>query len=334
MKSRNQYIYINMKQFLLLAGLVIFAFSSCNKDDFQEQSKVQQGKEMWKMVSKQNRLVLDPFNVAFRLNTYLVEKNKVDVDQDYLGKITDTLFGFSKKATLTQDGTKWKIEYPGNYIISGSNGELIDSRRTGVISIETGGKYLGDENSAWTVTVEGSGYTTYTWVYGRENMVYDVNWNSYSIACTGVNQWDVEVNGFKSRYYGDETADWTMTYYIVQNGAGDQSFESIKTATYSISNDVNNRVLTMYSPIEYNFRINTPIVYNAKCGYLRKTSGGVVTLLPYENANAVEPLENYKTILEWLPGVAGQECSVFTLIRFGGNTETVSYDLYPEPVFQ
>ena len=323
-----------MKQLLILT-LAVFGLISCNKDDIPEPSPVAAGKQMWEMVSKQNRLVLDPFNVAFRLNTYLEEKKNPENTPERLDSIKNVLFGtVSKNTVLTENGTQWKIEYKGNYILLSPDNDLLDSRRTGVFNIETGGKTLSEEGASWTVTVPGLGYTSYTLVYGRESRVKYINWALYRITRSEGNEWDVEVNRFTSNYYENERANWTMTYRISQD-VGDQSLNSIKNAVFSVSGSNEPiKVRTMYSSIEFMITFYSPIRYKASCGYLCKTSGGEILLEPYEKSESILPMEGYDTRIKWLPGEPGKECSVVTSLTFDGKSEQVNYDMYPEPIFQ
>ena len=59
---------------LVLAGCIA-TLSSCLKNDYYERTQTAMGYNIYVSVRKQNVMTMDPFNVAFRLNTLIEEGN-------------------------------------------------------------------------------------------------------------------------------------------------------------------------------------------------------------------------------------------------------------------
>lgn len=334
----------------LFLGLAITGLYGCPDKITPEEDTMRPVIDMWEEVSKQNRLVLDPFNIAFRLNTYITEIKAGNPDKN---KIRDSLFGWDGVSARhfilpNADSTEWTIQYPHGYIVEGlKNGAvvLMDSPREGIIKIETGPskKSLSEAGAEWTLSIVRMPTTPETvppYMIGTSsNTVWEfrvdsIRWNSYTIRRPSTaNTWNVEVNRYTS--YNSERkieSSWTMNYVISQS-SGDQTFNSVNQSVFSVSNTPA-KVFTMHSGTWFEFEIRQPIKYDAKCGFLRKTSGGEVNIRVYRMEEGYFYPTDYAGNLKWIQGDINDDCAVHTtlLYRLNGESKTYNRDIWPESV--
>ncbi len=296
---------------LVLAGCIAI-FSSCLKNDYFERTQTAMGYNIYVSVRKQNVMTLDPFNVAFRLNT-LIEEGNGDPNQapDSIKRLLCT-----SETTITFDETNGT--YTLTYTGSPTEGDSYDKDfvRKGSISIKTNGyPTLGTPSAQWDIDFNTS--STYS-IYSNGDEI-KLTASSYSINNTGDNTWTVYVSQFVSSVPSissegttvEYKSKWNGSYQISQNN-GSQKLSDIQYSIFSINS--NNNGTTMYYPID-NMTVSTPtpFLYNPQCSSVVPVGNGKMLIFLADDPN----LENY-TEAELLGGSEINVCNPKTRISYGG----------------
>lgn len=257
----------------------------------------------------QNRFALDPLNVAFRLNTLIVEADMDGVSLDNISAATrNRLFGEKVVITLDDQGV-YTLDYKG---VPAKGDDL----REGKIKIKTNGfRTLSEGNAVWDVMISGDDCYYFGW--GVNLLKFSAE--EYSIRQFESNDWVVTMRKFVS-YLGDteqeSSSDWTATYNFRQTGA-DQSLASISRSSYAFVITAYD-VKTMSSEDRYDITTTFPLRYNAKCEDPYSVLGdGAITIASVESA--LELTEN-----KWL-GQTLDDCSPSVAITYKGLTTYYQY---------
>ena len=265
---------------LVLAGCIA-TLSSCLKNDYYERTQTATGYNIYVSVYKQNVMTLDPFNVAFRLNTLINEGNG-DPNQapDSIKRLlctSETTISFNESNGV------YTLTYTG----SPTEGDIDkkDFVRKGTININTNG----------------------------------LTASSYFISNIGDNSWTVSTTQFVSSVPAtssdgttiDAKSAWNATYTVTQS-AGTQKLSDIQSAIFSIQSTCNGT--TMYFPIDKMIvSTPTPFQYNPQCSTLVPVGDGKMLIYLSDDAN----LENY-TEAQLLGGSETNVCNPKTRISYGG----------------
>lgn len=296
---------------LVLAGCIA-TLSSCLKNDYYERTQTATGYNIYVSVYKQNVMTLDPFNVAFRLNTLINEGNG-DPNQapDSIKRLlctSETTISFNESNGV------YTLTYTG----SPTEGDIDkkDFVRKGTININTNGYATLDVPSAqWEVSFSSSpNYSIFS--SGDE---IKLTASSYFISNIGDNSWTVSTTQFVSSVPAtssdgttiDAKSAWNATYTITQS-AGTQKLSDIQSAIFSIQSTCNGT--TMYFPIDKMIvSTPTPFQYNPQCSTLVPVGDGKMLIYLSDDAN----LENY-TEAQLLGGSETNVCNPKTRISYGG----------------
>ena len=296
---------------LVLAGCIAI-FSSCLKNDYFERTQTAMGHNIYVAVRKQNVMTLDPFNVAFRLNTLIVEGNG-DPNQapDSIKKLLCTA-----ETTIAFDEANgvYTLVYTGSPTEGDSDKK--DFVRKGTVKIKTNGyPTLNTPAAQWELDFSTS--PTYSIFSSGDEIKLTAN--SYTINNTGDNNWSVYASSFISSVpatASDGTSfeyesNWNGSFKITQS-TGTQKLSDIQNAIFSINST--NSGKTMYYPIdEMTASTPTPFQYNPQCSTIVPVGNGKMIIFLTDDPN----LENY-TEAELLGGSEINVCNPKTRISYGG----------------
>ncbi len=198
---------------------------------------------------------MDPFNVAFRLNTLLTEvalQGAADVNDPMLSSIRSNLFG---------SGTTLSYDEAGIYTINyaGASAEY-DNIREGNVVIDTQAGTLAegktwsistpDVTSNGTILEDGSEGFSEGYDVSIQGVLTTIKTSVYTIQAltTEQNAWRANLANFESTN-GSFTSDWSGEFTITQDlFPGDQSYTSTSTSTYTLDFASTDQVVTMYGP--------------------------------------------------------------------------------------
>lgn len=302
-----------MKKLFLLLGCIA-AFSSCLKNDKWESDVVDNGVAIYVNVLMQNQLALDPFNIAFRLNSLIVEGNG-----DYTAaseKIKETLLGRDVKIAYD--------EISGIYTVTFDKSKT-EFTRSGSVQIKTNGfATLGESMAQWQVNLPS--VTPYTVADETESATINPG-ASYSIQNTGNNAWRVSMQTFVASL-GNQDFDGTVVemaskwtgYYLVEQLSGTQKYEDISKSVYSVATDIANSTMTSlpFDVDRLSVRsIDNPLKFNPGCSlWLPVGSGKMVIMFTeddtFQNLTDVEVL-----------GTDNKTCRPVTRVKYRGLSKEV-----------
>ena len=297
---------------LVLAGCIA-TLSSCLKNDYYERTQTAMGHNIYVSVRKQNVLTLDPFNVAFRLNT-LIEEGNGDPNQAS-DSIKNLLCTSETTIAFDEASGVYTLTYTGSPTVGDTDNK--DFVRKGTIKIKTNGyPTLSTPSAQWEVDFTSE--TTYS-IFSNGDEV-KLTATSYTINNTGDNNWTVYTTQFVSSVpspSGDGTnstdykSGWNGSYQISQS-SGTQKLSDIQQALFSINSS--NNGTTMYYPLDkMTASTPTPFQYNPQCSIFVPVGNGRMIIFLSEDAN----LENY-TEAELLGGTETNVCNPKTRISYGG----------------
>lgn len=301
----------SMNKLLLLAGCMAI-FSSCLKNDYFERTQTAMGYNIYVSVRKQNVMTMDPFNVAFRLNT-LIEEGNGDPNQapDSIKRLlctAETTIAFDE-ATGT-----YTLTYTGSPTEGDTDNK--DFIRKGTICIKTNGyTTLGSPSAQWEIDFN----TAPTYSIFSNGDEIKLTASSYTINNTGDNSWSVYVSQFVSSVPStssdgttvDYKSNWNGSYQISQS-AGTQKLSDIQNTIFTINSS--NNGTTMYYPIDdMTASTPTPFKYNPLCSIFVPVGDGRMIIFLSNDAN----LENY-TEAQLLGGSETHVCNPKTQISYDG----------------
>ena len=193
---------------------------------------------------------LDPFDVAFRLNTLIVEGNG-DYEAAPQG-VRDTLFAPGTILSYNETDGRYTLQYNGR-----APHMKNDYTRMGDLIIKTNGyATLTEPGARWNI--EFPSETKYKIVDGSASV--SMTSTSYIVSLTSTNQWAVTMSGMATTQSASNlSSDWNGTYRIVQL-SGDQTYDAIKASHYTISTEIlyGKSMYEMYTSSDKNeLRINT-----------------------------------------------------------------------------
>lgn len=267
------------KFFLLLAGsaLMLSSCESSNRttDDAWRQYYYEVGTVLFLSVTSQIEYNLDPFEIAFRLNTLMTETlleaekngdpNPIITAEAMNNCAAKTrLFG---KATIVDKGNNvYRIENIG-LMTSTSNSTL----RSGTIEILTGNGTPMAPNNMWYVNLsENDPYTI-----SIDGTLISIHASSYQIKTLQDNKWELALSKYVAKIstdgdiqYNTEGSDWTGIMTITQkDNLGDQSLTGINSSSYELNISHTNSVTP--SMIAEKVTVTTPrpiLIYSPACG--------------------------------------------------------------------
>lgn len=266
------------KFFLLLAGSAML-FSSCESsqpttDEAWQQYYYGVGTVLFMSVSSQIEYNLDPFEIAFRLNTLMTETLlEAEKNGDPNPVITaEAMNNCSAKSKLFGNAT---IVDKGNNIYGIDNIGSMNSNnkilRSGNIEIRTGNGSPMTVGNTWYVFLnEDNPYTI-----SMDGTLISIKASSYQISSTKENEWQVslgeyvaKINSEGETQYNSEGSNWSGIMTITQvNNPGDQSINGITNSSYKL--DISQTIGVTPSMIAEKVTVNTPspiVIYSPQCG--------------------------------------------------------------------
>ena len=266
----------NMKKLLLLMAGCAALFSSCLKG-YEGTSAPSTLPYYSLYINTMNQSVfsLDPFDVAFRLNTLIVEGNG-DYEAAPQG-VRDTLFAPGTILSYNETDSRYTLQYNGR-----TPHMKNDYTRMGDLIIKTNGyATLTEPGARWNI--EFPSETKYRIVDGSASV--SMTSTSYIVSLTSTNQWAVTMSGMATTQSASNlSSDWNGTYRIVQL-SGDQTYDAIKASHYTISTEIlyGKSMYEMYTSSDKNeLRINAstsvPFYYNPECSTRNPVAQGKLTI--------------------------------------------------------
>lgn len=252
--------------FLMASGLLVFASCSLEHDAGGNDAATRQkviAQSMHNSNIGQVLVNLDPFNIAFRLNTLMVESEAYggDVNNAALGAIRKELFGAS--TTIASDGQ-------GVYTLKLQGQGKKDYIHSGTLEVNTNGVPLSNGN-VWSLSIpETSEYSL-----SMSGTMVKLYTDSYTITSTEDNKWNIQITKLVSSRpdYGETKSDWSGKITIKQDEGSDQTMESVSKSTYSMEVESANQITTMYVTDTMSVQTMTPLVFNPQCETLGQIVG-------------------------------------------------------------
>lgn len=300
------------KFFLWLAGSAML-FSSCESsqpsiNDAWQEYYYEIGTVLFMSVSSQIEYNLDPFEIAFRLNTLMTEtlleaENNGDPNAVITAEAMNNCPAKSKlfgNATIVDKGNN--IYGIDNIGLMTSNNNIL---RSGTIEISTGnGRPLAVGNSWYILLPETNPYTV-----SIDGTLIAIHSASYQIRPTEENKWEVslgeyvaKVNNDGDTQYNSEGSNWTGVMTITQvNNPGDQSIDGITSSSYKLEISRTSNVTPSLIAEKVTVNTTSPIViYTPQCGKTI-TEGGLVVRLAES-----QDLLDY-TSVTWTPNTTSSD---------------------------
>ena len=253
-----------MKKFFLLLASVAMLLSSCESSnkttgDAWEQYYYEVGTVLFMSVTSQIEYNLDPFEIAFRLNSLMTETLlEAEQNGDPNPVITaEAMNNCAVKSKLFGNAT----------IVDRDNNTL----RSGNIEINTGNGGPMTPENVWYVNLgENDPYTI-----SINGYVVSIHAFSYQIKTVQENKWNVSLSNYVAKIstdgdiqYNTEGSDWTGTMTITQkDNPGDQSWTGITSSSYELAISNTNSVTP--SMIAEKVTVSTPtpiVIYSPTCG--------------------------------------------------------------------
>lgn len=266
------------KFFLLLAGsaLMLSSCESSNRttDDAWRQYYYEVGTVLFLSVTSQIEYNLDPFEIAFRLNTLMTETLlEAEKNGDPNPVITaEAMNQCSAKSRLFGNAT---IVDKGNNIYGFNNIGLMttvnnSTLRSGTIEINTGNRPMSEGNNWFVYLGDNDPYTI-----SLDGTLISIKSGSYQIRTVQENQWEVSLSNYVAKIssegetqYNSEGSDWSGIMTITQvDNPGDQSLTGISSSSYKLEISRTSNVLP--SMIAEKVTVNTPtpvLIYSPLCG--------------------------------------------------------------------
>lgn len=267
------------KFFLLLAGaaMLLSSCESSNKTtgDAWKQYYYEVGTVLFMSVTTQIEYNLDPFEIAFRLNTLMTEtlleaEKNGDPNPIATAEAMNNCAAKSKlfgNATISDQGNNvYRIDNIG-LMTSTSNNTL----RSGTIEILTGNGTPMAPGNVWYINLgENDPYTI-----SIDGTLISIHASSYQIKTLQDNKWELALSNYVAKIssdsdtqYNSEGSDWTGIMTITQkSNLGDQSLTGVNTSSYELSISNTNSVTP--SMIAEKVTVTTPspiLIYSPSCG--------------------------------------------------------------------
>lgn len=246
--------------FLMASGLLLLASCSLDHDAGSNDAATRRkliAQSMHNSNIGQVLVNLDPFNIAFRLNTLMVESEAYggDVNHTALGTIRQELFGAS--ATIASDNQ-------GVYTISLQGQGKYDYIHTGKLVVNTNGSTLSNGN-VWSLSIP----QTANYRFSMSGTTVALYADSYTVTSTEDNTWEIQIRKLVSNQpetdYPESKSDWSGKITMKQDQFTDQSLESVSKSTYSMEIESANQITTMYVTDTMSVQTMTPLVFNPAC---------------------------------------------------------------------
>ena len=296
-----------MKKFFLLLACVA-TLSACNTDTGGEDPQITRYKQIGALLylGTLNQLAynLDPFDLAFRLNTLIIETQNAGGSLDDLNNspLKTKLFGAT---IISKDGPVYTL----NLATVGPDDDI----RSGTIRINTADATLSDGHT-WTLFLsKDDPYTV-----SIEGFLASVGASDYSITSEAENKWKVYLNGLVCKTKSEsgssgnvDGSNWSGNMTIVQvDNPGDQTLNGISTSSYTVDISNTTKVTTAYFLNEVTVRTLTPLTYySPKCKNLI-TNGSMSVHL----ADSDDLLDF--AYAKWTPGT--EDCEPTIALDFHG----------------
>ena len=296
-----------MKKLVLFLASGLWLFTSCSLNTNNEGDDPDTRRELVAYLmhtSNINQIIicLDPFNLAFRLNTLMVESEAYggDVNHADLAQVRQKLFG---QTTISSDNT-------GAYTLTLQGEGEYDYLRSGTVVIQTNGSTLSNGNS-WTLSIPKSA----KYCISNSSSIVGLYVDGYMISSTEDNKWEIQIQKLVSSMSSstsdnledDEESEaksnWSGKITITQN-KGNQTLASIKESTYNMDVASNYQITTMYTADTMSVQTTKPLTFNPACELGEHIVGNGVMSSAFTNSGA-NPLD--VTLSTWKG--EGNECN-------------------------
>lgn len=248
-----------MKKIILPIILLFSGLVSCNSGSDNDYDSYEFYKELYQMITTQNNVAMDPFNVAYRLNIYLEEGETQ--------AIKDKLF-----PTQTEIKTEDNKVYTIVYAYSEADLNRKDLARQGTLIIDTHGSKLSEENAVWEISTNSDnayavllqqnmwGMDLFKGEYVISNQDGELSWNIqgdqlylylYGLAEYGHVSWGIDVN----------------VKQVKGEGLSDDARFAVESGVQKNSGTI------MGISFPFRYEIMEPLFYSIGCNYLQKSGG-------------------------------------------------------------
>lgn len=309
-----------MKKIFLVLAAVSLLFASCLKSDPPETDPMIPALLMYSAVSFQNIAALDPFSVAFRLNSLLTEAEGNDFE-NIVPATKEKFFGTWTKISYEASSGVYTIEFTGG----AAEGDYL---RSGKLFIHTNGNPVLTDEAVWDISTE----TDKPYAMSLSdaslvniNLVPDTDADTdaesqsrykYSIRTKDLHEWEVKVTDFDSWVNSSSLhSNWGCTYTISHDGAS-QLPGAIEAAKYYVYVGTSSDAKTFLLGDRISVTTQSPIVYSAKCGWGVIVSGGEITI----SLSDISYTSEGYCIVQWTE--TDNDCKPGTYIYYNGYEKT------------
>ncbi len=252
-----------MKNLFLLMASSLLLFASCslnvgNEGNDPETRRRIIATSMHNSNMGQILVCLDPFNLAFRLNTLMIESEAYEgnVNDNALAKMREDLFGTSTTITSDNEGVY-------TLVLKGQGKQ--DYLHSGTLVIQTNGSTLSNGNT-WSLSIP----KTAEYSFSMSGTTVALYTDSYTITSTEDNKWEIQIRKLVSNQpetdYTETKSDWSGKITMTQDKFTDQTLNSISKSTYTMEVESAYQITTMYVTDTMSVQTIDPLVFNPECG--------------------------------------------------------------------
>ncbi len=255
-----------MKKVFLILFAAASVFVSCKSST--ESDPMLYYRQWYGEVSTINDVVLDPFNIAYRLEVYL---NTTKADPSRAEALRQSLFG---GATITTTDQK-------SYTITYNTLETTvsqDFNRQGAITIHTYGASLTEPGAVWTAEIPES----QQFLIGVVNfglMEARIDEGTYQIEAKSASQWQVRATDYYLQLTSSHAyALWDLFRVNITQTQGTPVESALATAQFKLETLPEVPVEgSNFSRVYTRYVVESPVLYATDCGF-RSKGGGKETL--------------------------------------------------------
>lgn len=251
-----------MNRIILPLVAVALLFVSCDKSKSEIPDPFEGYKGLYNLVSVQNNVAMDPFNVAYRLNIYL---NAIKNNPSNAQSLRTKFFEGAEISTKDNETYTLKYTFPTQMPVN-------DLWRNGTVIINTHGQDLSAPNAIWEVTTDSDNpYILSINDYGVLEQRLEAG--KYQITTVSENRWEVNANEMYIRMISMGLFSlWNVSVFVEQTKGG--QVPDLANAEFKIETNpaVVNGGKTLYSS-RIHYATLSPVLYAAACKYLSKAGG-------------------------------------------------------------
>lgn len=243
----------------MLSALVVFTSCSLKHDagsNSAENRRKVIATSMHNATMGQMQVNTDPFNIAFRLNTLMVESEPYgwDVNHAALAAMRQNLLGAQTTITVNADVYTLSLQGQGKY----------DYIHTGVLVIHTNGAPLSNGN-AWILDIP----ETANYRFSLSGTTVGLHADNYVITSAGDNKWEIQIGKLVANRpeteYSAAKSNWSGKITVTQDQFDNQGLEAVSKSTYSMDIESHRQITTMYVTDTMSVKTLEPLQFNPEC---------------------------------------------------------------------